>query len=168
MDFTHTFHIHNFKVNLSYNFNIDVIVEADRNKLAQMLRNILNNALKFTKEGIILVKLENAEGIKRGDEKVCISIRDNGPGIKPEILHSLFTTPLSSGGGTGLGLIIRKSIVEAHGGKIWAENLLPDGRGSIFHFELPIVVPLKRRIGLITTKEVNKQQNRTIKNRPVA
>lgn len=88
----------NIKVNLSYEFNIDVdvIVEADRNKLAQILRNILNNALKFTKEGIILVKLENAEGIKRGDEKVCISIRDSGRGIKPEILHRLFTTPLSS------------------------------------------------------------------------
>ncbi|MDQ6866780.1 MAG: ATP-binding protein [Thermoproteota archaeon] len=136
--------------------------------MAQILLNILNNALKFTKKGIILVKLENAEGIKRGDEKVCISIRDSGPGIKPEILHSLFTTPLSSGGGTGLGLFICKSIVEAHGGKIWAENN-SDGRGSIFHFELPIIVPLKNRTGSIIAKEVNKQQNntkykRTIKN----
>ena len=74
---------------------------------------------------------------KRGDE-IVISIRDRGTGIDPEIQDELFSIFVTkSGTGSGLGLFISKGIVEAHGGKIWAENNA-DGKGATFSFTLPI------------------------------
>jgi signal transduction histidine kinase len=72
------------------------------------------------------------------EEYVVVSVKDSGTGIDPEILPRLFERFASkSFSGTGLGLFISKSIVEAHGGKIWAKNN-PDGRGSTFAFNLPL------------------------------
>lgn len=69
---------------------------------------------------------------------VVVSLKDDGPGIDPEIMPRLFTKfATKSDIGTGLGLFISKSIIEAHGGKIWAENNL-DGKGATFTFSLPV------------------------------
>ena len=69
---------------------------------------------------------------------VVVSLKDDGPGIDPEIMPRLFTKfATKSNTGTGLGLFISKSIIEAHGGKIWAENNL-DGKGATFTFSLPV------------------------------
>ena len=70
--------------------------------------------------------------------EVLISIKDTGTGIDPDIMPRLFTKFISkSVAGTGLGLFISKSIVEAHGGKMWGENNA-DGRGATFYFNLPL------------------------------
>ena len=71
-------------------------------------------------------------------DEVLISIKDTGTGIDPDIMPRLFTKFISkSVAGTGLGLFISKSIIEAHGGKIWAENNA-DGKGATFAFSLPL------------------------------
>jgi two-component system sensor histidine kinase VicK len=104
----------------------DVFVEADDARIGQVISNLLNNALRFTQqkdeEGIISVTLEEHKNDDDNNKEVIVSIKDTGIGIAPEIMPRLFTrfaTKLKSG--TGLGLFISKSIVEAHGGKIWAQ-----------------------------------------------
>lgn len=107
----------------------------DRVRITQVFCNILDNAVSFSHEGKIHVisKVEK----QNGQHFLIISVKDTGPGIDPEILSKLFTKFASkSYMGTGLGLFISKGIVEAHGGKIWAENN-PD-RGATFSFSLPI------------------------------
>jgi signal transduction histidine kinase len=115
----------------------DVFVQADKARITQVISNLLNNAFKFTKEGSVSVTTER---IEEGDNRqyYLVSIKDTGSGIHPEIMPKLFTKFVTkSFDGTGLGLYISKSIVEAHGGRIWAKNN-PDGKGSTFTFSLPI------------------------------
>jgi signal transduction histidine kinase len=118
-----------------------IFVEADRQRLIQVISHLLSNAVKFTKEGGGTVSI-GAE--KKGDqEEVVVSVKDTGSGIDKEILPRLFTKfTTKSYQGTGLGLFISKSIIEAHGGKIWAENNNNgDGkerRGATFYFTLPL------------------------------
>jgi signal transduction histidine kinase len=93
---------------------------------------------------------------KKIDEKevqAIVSVKDNGKGIPDEILSRLFIklSPTDSSTGTGLGLYICKNIVEAHGGKIWAENN-PDHKGAIFRFTLPIVLQTSEELQQIKTK----------------
>jgi len=110
-------------------------VEADKNRLTQIISNLLNNAIKFTKEGTVRIKEEVKDG------KALISVKDTGQGIDPEIFPRLFLKfAAKSETGTGLGLFISKSIVEAHGGKIWAENNTDyDGKkGAVFTFSIPL------------------------------
>ena len=110
-------------------------VEADRNRLTQVISNLLSNAIKFTKKGTIRVTEEVKDG------KALVSIKDTGQGIDPEIFPRLFSKfAAKSETGTGLGLFISKSIVEAHGGKIWAEeNSNSDGKkGAVFTFSIPV------------------------------
>jgi signal transduction histidine kinase len=95
--------------------------------------------LKFTKSGTVSVSTE----ISNYDNKkeLIVSVKDTGTGIDSDIMPRLFTKFASkSQTGTGLGLFISKSIIEAHGGRIWAENN-PDGKGSTFRFALPIQKP---------------------------
>ena len=108
----------------------------DRERMAQVLSNLLKNALKFTKEGTINVRVgRNYSPIS---SEAVVYISDSGPGIDPEVMYRLFEKFTSkSESGTGLGLFISKSIVEAHGGKIWAENN-KDGKGARFTFTLPL------------------------------
>jgi signal transduction histidine kinase len=107
-----------------------LIVEADKNRLFQVLGNLLTNALKFTKEGAISVSIE------KKDTQAIVSIKDTGTGIDPEIYSRLFTKfATKSLTGTGLGLYISKGIIEAHDGRIWAENNA-DGKGATFYFRL--------------------------------
>jgi signal transduction histidine kinase len=111
-----------------------IFINADKTRIIQVLSNLLGNALKFTKEGNIIINIKKITK----DQQVIVTIKDSGTGIDPEIFPSLFTKfATKSEEGTGLGLYISKNIVEAHGGKIWAENN-PNGRGATFYFTLPI------------------------------
>ena len=114
-----------------------VIIEADKARIAQVISNLISNAIKFTKEGIISVRLQkNEEDGKGYNQEVIVSVKDTGIGIDPEIFPRLFTKfTTKSYHGTGLGLFISKNVVEAHGGKVWAQNN-PDGKGSTFYFSL--------------------------------
>jgi signal transduction histidine kinase len=138
-------------VNIDYDFKFitDVIVEADRDRLSQVIHNLVDNALKFTTIAVyndnqtifVIVEKKKQDNEKEGKEKeqAVVSIKDTGPGIPKEILPKLFSkfTTGNSSSGTGLGLYISKSIVEAHGGKIWADNI--DDKGATFSFTLPII-----------------------------
>ncbi|HET7344516.1 MAG TPA: sensor histidine kinase [Nitrososphaeraceae archaeon] len=120
--------------------DINFFVEADRYRLTQVISNLLNNAIKFTKEGegrTLSVTLEKKKE-ENNQQEVLVSVKDSGTGIHSDILPRLFSKfATKSEKGTGLGLFISKSIVEAHGGRIWAENN-PDGRGATFYFSLPL------------------------------
>ncbi|MGB6672316.1 MAG: HAMP domain-containing sensor histidine kinase [Candidatus Nitrosopolaris sp.] len=118
----------------------DIIsVEADKARLTQVIFNLLTNAVKFTKKsgGTVSITLEE-EKKDTGPQKVAVvTIKDSGTGINQEILPRLFEKFASkSSQGTGLGLFISKSIIEAHGGKIWAKNNTED-KGAPFAFSLP-------------------------------
>jgi signal transduction histidine kinase len=107
-------------------------VEADRMRISQVVSNLLSNAVKFTKQGTIYISTDNKDG------QVVVSVKDTGPGIDSEIMPRLFTKFTSkSQTGTGLGLFISKSIIEAHGGRIWAENN-KDRKGATVYFRLPL------------------------------
>jgi signal transduction histidine kinase len=123
------------KVKLEYEpDDEDIFVEADRDRLGQVISNLLGNSIKFTEEGSISVLVQK---LVAADE-VVVRIKDTGCGIDPEIFPRLFSkfATKSDAGGTGLGLFICKSIVEAHGGRIWAENN-QEGKGATFAFTLP-------------------------------
>lgn len=110
-------------------------VEADRTRIHQVLSNLLSNAIKFTIEGTISVITE------RKDNEIFVSVSDVGTGTHSEILPKLFTKfTTKSNTGTGLGLYISKSIVEAHGGRIWAKNNADSNMeqvGATFTFSIP-------------------------------
>jgi signal transduction histidine kinase len=109
-----------------------IMVKGDRERIQQVMSNLINNALRFTKEGTITIKSQAVDGLAE------ISIKDTGSGIDPEIIPRLFQKFVTkSARGTGLGLYISNRIVEAHGGKMWAENN-SDGRGATFVFTLPL------------------------------
>ena len=109
-----------------------VYVSADKTRLYQVIANLLNNAIKFTKEGTISIEVEDKE-----NSQVTISVKDTGAGISPEIASRLFTKFVTtSDAGTGLGLYLSKSIVDAHGGKMWAQNN-PGKGGATFGFTFP-------------------------------
>jgi signal transduction histidine kinase len=113
----------------------DLCILADSYRLTQVISNLLNNAIKFTKNGTITVGLEKQDNNKH----VIVYVKDTGQGIAPEILPKLFTKFTSkSEKGTGLGLFISKSIVEAHGGKISAENNR-HSKGATFTINLPLI-----------------------------
>jgi signal transduction histidine kinase len=108
-------------------------MRADKGRIMQVISNLLGNAIKFTTEGTISV-----EAIKKVDQ-VIVSIKDTGPGIDPEIMPRLFSKFVTrSEKGTGLGLFISRSIITAHGGRIWAENNI-NGVGCTFSFSIPRV-----------------------------
>ena len=110
------------------------IVYADKNRLSQVISNLLSNAIKSTKKGTIELIAE-----KKDNDEVIINIKDTGTGITPKIIPRLFTK-FSTGSkeGTGLGLYISKNIVEAHNGKIFAQNNSNGEKGSTFSFSLPL------------------------------
>ena len=113
-------------------------IMGDPARIAQVLSNLLRNALKFTNEGTISVRVGKNDSPSYSEAVVYIS--DSGQGIDPEVMYKLFEKFVSkSEKGTGLGLFISKSIVEAHGGKIWGENN-KDGNGATFTFTLPLAI----------------------------
>jgi signal transduction histidine kinase len=127
------------KKNLKFSYvpaddNQQVIIKADRNRIAQVLMNLLENSVNYSQEGIITVTTT----IDPDANSITVSVKDTGSGINPDIIPRLFSKFVTaSEKGTGLGLYISKKIIEAHGGKIWAENN-KDGEGAIFAFTLPL------------------------------
>jgi signal transduction histidine kinase len=132
----------------------NIIVKADKDRIVQVISNLLNNAIKFTKdepEGTISISCQRKEEDDEEEDDdnnnnyVLVSVKDTGKGIDHEIFSRLFskfitttsTTSKSSNDGIGIGLFVSKAIVEAHGGKIWAENN-SDGKGATFSFSLRI------------------------------
>src|ERR671919_46139 len=96
------------------------------------IKILLSNAVKFSKEGTISI----SANVK--DNELIISVKDSGEGIDSAIMPRLFTKfATRSDVGMGLGLFISKNIVEAHGGRMWAENN-SDGKGATFTFTLPL------------------------------
>ena len=165
-DFKNDIQKNSVNVKLLYESEDSFVVEADKIRITQVISNLLSNAIKFTKEGSIsinVLKKRRNEGVKnniqveeeeRGEEEAVVSVQDTGTGINPEIFPRLFTkfATKSDIGGTGLGLFISKSIVEAHGGRMWAENndnnsnmMINNGDkiGATFYFTLPLVTKTK-------------------------
>jgi len=136
----------------------DIFVEADRVRISQVISNLLNNAVKFTEDGAVsidvVVKENNDNGNNNGNI-IIVSVKDSGEGIDPEILPKLFTKfATNSEKGTGLGLFICKSIVEAHGGRVWTQSNNTGGErrtGATFCFSLPI-----------TDKSMNQQKQKHV------
>jgi two-component system, OmpR family, sensor histidine kinase VicK len=111
----------------------DVLINADKARITQVIDNLLRNAISFTEAGGLI---SITTGTK--NDQVVVSIRDTGSGISPEVYPKLFTKFVTkSEKGTGLGLFISKCIIEAHGGRIWAENNMDD-KGATFNFTLPL------------------------------
>ncbi len=109
-----------------------IFVNADKVRIFEVISNLLCNAVKFTKEGKVTI---NAE---KQDTQVLVSIKDTGSGIQPELMSKLFSKYVTNSPlGTGVGLFISKGIIEAHGGKIWAENNA-NAKGATFTFRLPL------------------------------
>jgi two-component system sensor histidine kinase KdpD len=114
------------------------LIDADPRRIRQVLDNLLSNAVKYSPEGTeIAVVCEVME------KELMVRVRDQGVGISPEELDKVFdrfyqasSGASQRGGGVGLGLAICKGIIEAHGGRIWAESTL--GKGSTFIFTLPL------------------------------
>ena len=138
----------NHKVKLHFNTSKEILlVEADKERIAGVISNLLSNAIKFTKEGEIFVSTEKKDDNNNNNNDhsyALVTVKDTGPGIDPEILPKIFSKFITkSFEGLGLGLYISKNVVEAHGGKIWSENINNNNKngylGAIFYFTLPII-----------------------------
>jgi signal transduction histidine kinase len=112
----------------------DVEVTCDRDRILQVLSNLIGNALKFTAEGATVALRAEATA-----DEVRFTVSDTGPGLSPEQIPHVFErnwqADQGARSGSGLGLFIAKSVIEAHGGRIWVESDL--GKGSAFAFTLP-------------------------------
>jgi signal transduction histidine kinase len=112
-------------------------ITVDKGRLNQVLSNLLDNAVNFTDRGTITVTLQQKNG------NIEIRVADTGKGIDPAVkpkLFEKFVTKSDKAKGTGLGLYLCKAIVEAHGGRIWAEENVQEGKGTIFALTLPASV----------------------------
>lgn len=132
----------------------NIFVVADRTRLIQVISNLIRNAIKFTKEGVISINARKEttdydNDNNNNNNQVVISVKDTGSGIDPDILPRLFSKfATKSFEGTGLGLFISKSIIENHGGRIWAVNNA-DGKGATFSFSIPIISAQQANIKLV-------------------
>jgi signal transduction histidine kinase/HPt (histidine-containing phosphotransfer) domain-containing protein len=157
-------------------------VVGDAQRLRQVLVNVLGNALKFTERGSVVVSVQKlapsaAEAEDLQSLRLHFAVRDSGIGIPPDRLARLFR-PFSQAdastarkyGGTGLGLVISRRLVELMGGRMWAESL--PGEGSTFHFTINLTVPdgstppphAKRQLQLAELKILILEDNATIRN----
>src|SRR5918999_304290 len=122
----------------------DILIVADKVRVGRVISNLLNNAIKFTSKGEIIIsvielKHNNNDDDADGNGEIQVNIKDTGTGLSPAILPKLFSKFVSTdSGGTGLGLFVSRNIVEAHGGKIQAQNN-DDGIGAMFSFTIPKV-----------------------------
>ena len=118
----------------------DISIEADKGRINQVIHNLLDNSLKFTYSGTIAITAEMKKEDGNVNDEVVVWVKDTGTGIDSQIFPRLFSkfATKSEVGGTGLGLFISKSIVEAHGGRIWAENNSEGCKGATFYFSLPL------------------------------
>jgi signal transduction histidine kinase len=122
----------------------DMLIVADKVRVGRVISNLLNNAIKFTSKGeitisVIDLKDNNNDDDDDGNGEIQVDIKDTGTGLSPAILPKLFSKFVSTdSGGTGLGLFVSRNIVEAHGGKIQAQNN-DDRIGAMFSFTIPKV-----------------------------
>jgi signal transduction histidine kinase len=120
----------------------DILIVADKVRVGRVISNLLNNAIKFTARGeitISVIELKHYDDDDDGNGQIQINIKDTGTGLSPAILPKLFSKFVSTdSGGTGLGLFVSRNIVEAHGGKIQAQNN-DDGIGAMFSITIPKV-----------------------------
>jgi signal transduction histidine kinase len=115
----------------------DILVVADKFRVGSVVSNLLNNAIKFTTKGEITISTTELNNNNDRSGEIQVSIKDTGPGLSPAIESNLFSKFVSTdSGGTGLGLFVSRNIVEAHGGRIWAENNA-DRKGATFSFIIP-------------------------------
>src|SRR5690606_23051365 len=111
-------------------------ISGDKQRITQVLLNLVSNACKFTETGTITITT------KKEQDEIIVSVADTGAGIDSNDISSIFQAFMQTesgvrqGGGTGLGLPISKSLIEAHGGKVWVESTV--GEGSTFYFSLPV------------------------------
>ena len=135
------------------NNNNPIFVEADKDRIIQVLCNLLSNAIKFTNQGQISINLFEKSDVHHeedGRKEVIVSVTDTGSGINSEIFTRLFSKFASkSYQGTGLGLFICKSIIQAHGGRIWAENndVSENKSGATITFSLPAATDINMANG---------------------
>jgi nitrogen-specific signal transduction histidine kinase len=119
----------------------EIFIDGDRERITQVISNLLNNAIKFSEEGTIIAKIEKNKNNKdnnKGGVIVVVSIQDTGKGIDPTIRDKLFEKfTTKSEKGMGLGLYLSRKIIEAHGGEIWGSNNT-NGKGATFGFSLPL------------------------------
>ena len=131
----------NHKVKIQKNLDEDIEIEVDKIRFGQVIRNLLNNSIKFTDEGTISI----TTNVFQDENKVLVRISDSGSGIPKDILPTIFEKFVTKGegsqNGTGLGLFLSKGILTAHGGEITAANN-PE-KGATFEFSLPITQKLK-------------------------
>ena len=121
-----------------------LFVEADKERIGGVISNLLNNAIKFTKQGEIFVSTEKKDNNNSNNPYALVTVKDTGEGIDPEILPKIFSKFITkSFEGLGLGMYIAKNIVEAHDGKIWIEDNPHYGKGTVFVFTLPLTNHLK-------------------------
>ncbi|MFL6317809.1 MAG: ATP-binding protein [Nitrososphaeraceae archaeon] len=129
------------KMELATKEGEDYNVYGDRERITQVISNLLNNAIKFTEEGTIIVKIEKSKNNKDNNKEgvvVVVSIQDTGKGIDPTIRDNLFEKfTTKSEKGMGLGLYLSRKIIEADGGEIWGSNNT-NGKGATFGFSLPL------------------------------
>jgi signal transduction histidine kinase/ActR/RegA family two-component response regulator len=147
------------------------LIKADKGRISQVISNLLSNAAKFTNEhDIINVDIEQKNNDSR--REFIVSIKDTGPGIDSEIFPRLFTKfATKSEKGVGLGLFICKNIIEAHNGKIWAENNADGKGGATFVFSLPLAIRQDHQqesmaINNIAIPMTNNIQEERIKKKP--
>jgi len=115
------------------------LIAVDQNKLEVVLFNVIDNAIKYTEKGGIIIKLKTESG------KIKITVQDTGIGIDKKDLEIIFTRVFTRNAqakkanvvGKGIGLYLSAKIIEAHNGRIWAESEGKD-KGSIFYIELPV------------------------------
>ena len=142
-------HLNHKQIKFEYsNLDNNCTLYADKNRISQVLLNLIGNSVKFIdEEGTITVTVKKKKGDNssqinsktKNNEMILVTVKDNGKGIDKEIMPKLFTKFVTkSFQGTGLGLYISKKIMEAHGGSLSAENNL-DGKGATFCFSLPLM-----------------------------
>jgi two-component system, OmpR family, sensor histidine kinase VicK len=122
------------KTKILYNPREPIYIKADKDRISQVIYNLLNNAFKFTEGGTIIIDVQNST------DNVVMLVKDTGIGIAPEIqpkLYNKFVTDSSQG--MGLGLYISKNIIEKHGGRVWAANNANGEKGATFGFRLPLI-----------------------------
>ena len=152
----------------------NIYIEADKNRLTQVMHNLLINAINYTEKGTISVCMEiKSKDIRsnsnnnNNEQEVVVSVKDSGNGIDPSIFPKLFSKfATNSPKGTGLGLFISKSIIEAHGGRTWAKNNNDVNRergGATFYFSLPLATQRiqKNNNIMIDNDDLIKEQNLT-------
>ncbi|MDH4011451.1 MAG: ATP-binding protein, partial [Desulfobacterales bacterium] len=120
------------------------IGKGDEQRIAQVILNLVGNAIKFTDEGEVKIEATLSK------ETFLVSVHDTGPGVKDADQQKIFDefqqadgSSTRKKGGTGLGLSISKKIIDMHGGRIWVESTR--GKGSTFRFTLPIRVEKQRK-----------------------